>query len=825
MTEDDRPVVIITGASGNIGQALVGALGDDFHVVGFDLDASDEADFDQIVMDVTSDESVDEAFRSFRERFGGRIASVIHLAAFFDFSGEENPLYEKVNEEGTRRLIRALGDFDVEQFVYSGTMLIHRPGKPGETIDESAPIEPKWAYPQSKARTEEIIVEERDDIPVVLLHLAGLYDEESGVPTLTHQIARIYERDMKSRFYPADMDAGQAFIHKDDLVRVVHRAVERRRDLEPVETILAGETDVMSFRELQDGIGRLIHGESEWQTLRVPKELATVAAWAEEKAEPVIPDAYDRGEKPFIKPFMIEMAEDHYALDISRARRKLGWEPRRSMRETLPALVAALLRDPLGWYRKNGITPPTWMEGAEEESANPEDIRREHERKVRKGHRAALWAPFVNIGLGAWLITSPMTLGYETAGMMWSDLLCGALVMMLAFLSLSWRLAPVRWLIAGLGMWVSFAPLVFWTPSAAAYLNGTLVGGLVAAFAVLVGPTPGVSPLAETRGPRVPPGWDVNPSSWSQRAVIIMLAFVGLFASRYLAAYQLGHIDTAWDPFFAGGPGPKNGTEEVITSSVSEAWPVPDAGIGAVAYLLEILTGLLGSTRRWRTMPWLVILFGILIVPLGIVSITFIIIQPIVIGTWCAICLLQAAAMLLQIPYSLDELVATGQFLKRRKRAGRPILRVFLFGDTDEDAPHSRPEKDDDFERPARTVFADMIGGGVAVPWNIGVCLLIGVWLMFTRLTLGAEGALADMDHLVGSLVITVSVIAFAEVARAVRFANMALGAAIIVVPFVTDAGVASMVADSLCGLALILLSFRKGRTNYHYGSFDRLIR
>jgi hypothetical protein len=87
--------------------------------------------------------------------------------------------------------------------------------------------------------------------------------------------------------------------------------------------------------------------------------------------------------------------------------------------------------------------------------------------------------------------------------------------------------------------------------------------------------------------------------------------------------------------------------------------------------MLEIITGLVGSSRRWRTMPWLVLLFGIMIVPLGAISIFFIIIQPIVIGTWCTLCLIAAAAMLLQIPYSFDELVATTQFLLRRRRRGR----------------------------------------------------------------------------------------------------------------------------------------------------------
>lgn len=67
---------------------------------------------------------------------------------------------------------------------------------------------------------------------------------------------------------------------------------------------------------------------------------------------------------------------------------------------------------------------------------------------------------------------------------------------------------------------------------------------------------------------------------------------------------------------------------------MSEAWPVPDAGLGALTYALEIIVGCIGSARRWRTMPWLVVLFGIMIVPLGAISIFFIVIQPIVIGTY-----------------------------------------------------------------------------------------------------------------------------------------------------------------------------------------------
>ena len=75
-----------------------------------------------------------------------------------------------------------------------------------------------------------------------------------------------------------------------------------------------------------------------------------------------------------------------------------------------------------------------------------------------------------------------------------------------------------------------------------------------------------------------------------------------------------------------------------------------DAAVGGYTYMLEILTGIVGSRMRWRTMPWLVLLFGLMIAPLGVTSIFFIIIQPIVIGTWSTLALLAAAVMLVQIP-------------------------------------------------------------------------------------------------------------------------------------------------------------------------------
>ena len=822
---DRRPIVLITGAAGNLGRSLGAALHRDYRIVGFDL-SREGADFPIVEVDFTSDAAVELAFRKFRDAFGPRIASVIHLAAYFDFTGEDNPLYQSVNVDGTRRLVRALQEFEVEQFVYSSTMLVHAPCQPGERIDERQPIAPRWAYPQSKAAAEEAIRAEHKKTPYVILRLAGVYDEHSMVPTLAQQIARIYERDFQSYFYSGSTLVGQAMLHREDMLNAFCRAVDRRNVL-PAETeILIGEPDAIGYDALQDELGYLLHGADDWPTLRLPKAIAAAGSWAQGKFEPVIPDMIDKGEPPFIKPFMVPMADDHYALDIRRARDLLGWEPQRRLKDELPRIVAAFKDDPIGWYEANGVTPPAWFSAAGKLGENPEELSTRHEAQLRTEHRANRWAHFVNMGLGTWLITQPTLINVGEPLLRWSELILGAALVVCAALALSWRAQWARWACAGIGALVMAVPFLFSTANAAAYLSDTLVGALIFGFAVCTKPDPGPSALATLTGPDTPPGWNYNPSTWTQRLPIIVLALVGLYVSRYLAAYQLGHVPGVWDPFFAGSSAdPRNGTEEIITSSVSKAWPVSDAAVGGYTYMLEILTGIVGSRTRWRTMPWLVLLFGLMIAPLGITSIFFVVIQPIVIGTWSTLALIAAAAVLVQIPYSLDELLATLQFVRRRMKAGQNWLRVILVGGTDEmpDTRNGTPITDE-FDRSIGPIFKDMIGSGVSLPWNLALSAVIGLSLMFTRVTLGAEGGLANADHLIGALVLTVVSIAAAEVARPVRYVNALLGATLFVTPFVYDADLVATVASIVSGAALIVLSIRRGPIRDRYGNWSRLL-
>jgi uncharacterized membrane protein len=431
---------------------------------------------------------------------------------------------------------------------------------------------------------------------------------------------------------------------------------------------------------------------------------------------------------------------------------------------------------------------------------------------ARVRERPPVWPHAANAVLGIWLATAATTFTPHPRALLWSDVVSGMLIVVMSGLACSPRFPWARWVVGGIGLWLMAAPLIFWAPTAAAYGSNTLIGTLLITFALLVPNTAGNGNLP---GLDVPLGWTYNPSAWTQRAGIIALAFVQFFAARYLAAYQLQHIEDVWDPFFG------DGTRRVLESDVSKAFPVSDAGLGAVTYLVEALTGLLGGARRWRTMPWAVLLFGVFIVPVGVVSIVLVVLQPIAVGAWCSLCLLTAVLTVFMISPAVDEIVATSQFLLRSRREGKPFWPVFWSGGTAGES--AGPKK----QIASATLLEELAGGMElnSIPWNLVLCAVLGVWLMAAPSVLGSEGAAAGNDQLVGALVITFAVIGFGEAARGARWINVPLGAWLVVAPWILSGGcMSARWSDMATGAAVVLLSLRRGPVKSRFGSWDRYV-
>jgi len=351
----EKELIIVTGSSGLLGTNIINKLIKKYQLVGLDKFGNPypPREVEWVCFDITSEESIRSAMERIRYVYGDKIASVIHLAAYYDFSGEPSPLYEEVTVKGTENFIKVLQDFDVGQFVFSSTNLIYKPTTPGEKIDEDCPLEPNWDYPESKVDTEQIIRENRGNIPVAMLRLAGVYDDECHSIPISHQIQRIYEKQFTSHFFSGDVNHGNVFVHMDDLLDAIEKTVDKRNELPEEAAINIGEAETPSYKELQDKIGKILFGET-WETYEVPKPLAKAGSFGMN----IFGD-------PFIKPWMIDRADDHYELDITRAKNLLDWRPNHSLLETLPLMIKKLKENPEDWYKENNLKIPSKLEKEE----------------------------------------------------------------------------------------------------------------------------------------------------------------------------------------------------------------------------------------------------------------------------------------------------------------------------------------------------------------------------------------------------------------------------------------------------------------------------
>lgn len=256
----------------------------------------------------------------------------------------------------------------------------------------------------------------------------------------------------------------------------------------------------------------------------------------------------------------------------------------------------------------------------------------------------------------------------------------------------------------------------------------------------------------------VPEPWDYNPSNWKQRWTIAILAGVATLIATYMGLYQWRLIPDVWDPLFGAG------SRRVLDSDVSHrmrSWfLVPDAILGALAYLGDVLLGLAGSTRRWQFRPWLVLLFGLDVIPLGIVSAILVVLQGAVVGSWCFLCLVTAVISLVLAVLAYDEVWSSALFLLRLwwRERNLPLVWHTFWG-----APVGR--------RPGR---GERNVPEERVMWARMLEVVLGVWLILGPFIFAGEPPLA-WPRVGGLTVLTFTLLSFYAKLEKIHLANAAV--------------------------------------------------
>ncbi len=118
--------IIITGASGFVGRRLLDVFKEDFKIYGLARrsQARSEAPFHPNISwfqaDIADRRTIEAVFNQIAAAGGAEI--VIHLAAHYDFTGEEHPEYYRTNVQGLRNILDLSGFVGIRHFIFSSSV-------------------------------------------------------------------------------------------------------------------------------------------------------------------------------------------------------------------------------------------------------------------------------------------------------------------------------------------------------------------------------------------------------------------------------------------------------------------------------------------------------------------------------------------------------------------------------------------------------------------------------------------------------------------------------------------------------------------------------
>lgn len=200
----DKNTLLITGASGFIGTALIARLINNYSIIGIDKVLHEDRDSRVIwyKVDISDKKLLGETFSEIKTKVAEKIDYVFHLAAYYDMVNKENKLYRETNENGTRYLLDNLIDFDVNNFIFTSSTVVMKPTKGNEKLNEESALNTKLYYGKSKIAGENIVLEYKERMRSTIFRLSGVYSNDCILPPLANKIALIWRKGFGYRILP-----------------------------------------------------------------------------------------------------------------------------------------------------------------------------------------------------------------------------------------------------------------------------------------------------------------------------------------------------------------------------------------------------------------------------------------------------------------------------------------------------------------------------------------------------------------------------------------------------------------------------------------------
>ncbi|HEY5999373.1 MAG TPA: NAD(P)-dependent oxidoreductase [bacterium] len=349
-----EPWVIITGATGFLGGQLVRHLRKEYRVFALDrrtpkeTGAPEGAGIEWFQVDLGRLDQLREVFSRIRDKGGAQL--LLHLAAYYDFSGEDSPEYTRTNVEGTRNVLELAEPLRLRRFIFASSIAACPFPPAGATVTEETEPTTTFPYGSSKQRGEALIREYRERVPSCIIRPAAIFSDWCEYEPLDVFLRAWCSNGWNARILGGRGLSAVPYLHVEDLLSFLVRVVEHGDDLRPAEVLQASPDGCTSHLELFREATRCWFGAPR-RPVFMPVPLARPGIRARELLGQLT------GRMPFERSWMADYIDQQLNVDMARTRRRIDWaaDPDHGVLRRLPLLIENMRKQPQEWRRVNAL--------------------------------------------------------------------------------------------------------------------------------------------------------------------------------------------------------------------------------------------------------------------------------------------------------------------------------------------------------------------------------------------------------------------------------------------------------------------------------------
>lgn len=346
-----KPGMIITGATGFLGGRLIQYLSNKYTIFALGRRSPEEVggwegpDIHWFQVDIGHFEPLREVFYRIQEM--RKVELILHLAGYYDFTGEEHPEYTRTNVLGTRNVLELSVPLELKKFIFTSSVAACPFPPPGEAITEDTPPTAPPPYSRSKRKGEEMLAGFKDEIPSCILRLAAIFSDWCEYEPMHNFLATWFSGSWNARILGGRGQWAIPYMHVRDLLSFYLRVVEKADELEPFEVLQASPNGCTTHLELFQEATRSYYNEAR-SPIYIPKPMARIGIVMREQLGRLT------GNMPFERSWMGEYIDLKLNIDASRTHQRLGWKPTpaRDILNCIPVMINNMRTNPNEWQKR-----------------------------------------------------------------------------------------------------------------------------------------------------------------------------------------------------------------------------------------------------------------------------------------------------------------------------------------------------------------------------------------------------------------------------------------------------------------------------------------